>query len=69
MTSSMIATRSISFSSSRDRSFTNPSQLRKPWSSVLLPNRILLPALAYFAGLMLILRGLEFGFPYLSPDF
>lgn len=41
---------------------------QSPYGSKLLRGRAMLPALATIAGLMLILRGLGLGIPYLSPD-
>jgi uncharacterized protein len=40
---------------------------QSPYGSKLLRGRAMLPALATLAGLMLILRGLGLGIPYLSP--
>jgi hypothetical protein len=41
---------------------------QSPYGSKLLRGRTMLPALATLAGLMLILRGLGLGIPFLSPD-
>ena len=41
---------------------------QSPYGSKLLRGRTMLPALATLAGLMLILRGLSLGIPYLSPE-
>jgi hypothetical protein len=41
---------------------------QSPYGLKLLRGRTMLPALATLAGLMLILRGLGLGIPYLSPD-